>query len=71
MPCLDAHKGDCQGDVALRMPLTSTGKSFMRCDRHWDLRLEEQERINERYPDSPLPPAWFDPLAAGESWDDE
>ena len=23
------------------------------------------------YPDSPIPPKWFDPTAAGERWDDD
>lgn len=67
--CLDDHKGDCSGAVEFRMPLTATGKSFPRCDKHWDKRLDEQEKINQRYPYHA--PADFDPSYAGERWDDE
>ena len=67
--CLDEHKGDCEGMIEYRMPLTETGRAFPRCDKHWGERLDQQERINERYP--MLAPADFDPLYAGERWDDE
>jgi hypothetical protein len=66
--CLE-HGDDCSGSVEHRMPLSSTGKSFPRCDRHWELRLEEQERINARYPEHA--PSDFDPLDAGETWSDD
>jgi len=66
--CLDAND-DCQGRVEYRMALSSTGKSFPRCELHWGLRLEEQDRINERYPE--LPPSDWSPLDAGESWDED
>ena len=69
--CLDKHKGDCQGEVEYRYPLSATGKPFPRCDHHWDERLVEQERINDRYPDSVSPPGWFDAAYAGERWDDD
>lgn len=68
--CLE-HGADCQGPVEYRMPLSGTGRAFPRCDKHWDERLAEQERINEDYPDSPIPPAWFDASAAGEHWDED
>ena len=42
-----------------------------RCDHHWQVRLEKDEEDRRIYPDSPIPPAWFDPTAAGERWDDE
>jgi len=71
MECLDRRKGDCEGAVQYRLPLSPTGRAFPRCDKHWGERLDEQERINERYPDSPIPPADFDPLYAGERWDEE
>lgn len=60
----------CSGKVEYRMPLTATGKSFPRCALHWSQRLRVQEDIQERYPDSPAAPAWFDPAIAGESWDE-
>ena len=46
--CLE-HSDDCSGAVEYRMPLSSTGRAFPRCDHHWELRLVEQERINETY----------------------
>lgn len=73
--CLDARFDDpreagCHGPVEYRMALSASGRSFPRCEAHWHARLEDQERINRDYPDSPIPPAWFDPSAAGESWDE-
>lgn len=69
--CLDEYEGGCRGPVEYRFPLSGTGRSFPRCDKHWEDRLDVQEQINRRYPDSPFPPAGFDPLDAGESWDDD
>lgn len=69
--------GTCKGEVALRMPLSGTGKSFPRCEHHWELRLKEQDRINTTYgPDSDLPPSWFHGSwggtnDCGERWDDD
>lgn len=67
--CLDAHEGNCKGPVEYRMALSPSGKQFPRCERHWEERLEEQERINQRYP--VMRPADFDPLMAGERWDED
>ncbi len=69
--CLDAHKGGCDGSVELRPSLTGTGLAIARCDEHWSQRLDFQEAHERIYPDSPIPPAWFDPEAAGERWEDE
>jgi len=66
--CLDGPEG-CEGAVEYRMALSPTGRQFPRCDKHWDERLDEQERINERYP--VLQPSDFDPLYAGERWDED
>lgn len=72
LECLDDHgEGTCAGAVEYRMALSGTGRSFARCDAHWAKRLAEQERINERYPDSPFAPSDFDPDYAGERWDDD
>lgn len=71
LECLDAHRGDCEGDVEYRTPLSGTGRAFPRCDKHWDERLATRERVNRDYPDSPCAPAWFDPAYAGERWDEE
>jgi hypothetical protein len=71
--CLDDPTGEtCQGDVEPRMPLSGTGRSFKRCDLHWEARLAEQERIEETYHvNSAGPPDWFDEADAGERWDDD
>ena len=70
LDCLDGPDG-CDGPVEWRHPLTTTGASFPRCERHWAERLERQERISVDYPDTPIPPAWFDPTLAGEKWSDD
>lgn len=67
--CLNHHEGDCAGAVEYRMPLSGTGRSFPRCDKHWSDRLDVQEGINRRYPTRA--PADFDPGYAGECWDEE
>jgi len=51
------------------MPLSATGKSFPRCDRHWEIRLDKQDEIYKRYPRQA--PRDFDPLDAGERWDED
>lgn len=68
--CIEAGAA-CRGAVEYRMPLSGTGKSFPRCDKHWSDRLDVQESINRRYPDSPFAPSDFDPTYAGERWDDD
>lgn len=68
--CIEyGRDGGCAGDVAYRESLTGTGMRIIRCDRHWEKRLDLEERLRRDYPDSPNPPSWFDPLAAGETWD--
>jgi hypothetical protein len=70
--CLDAQadvEHVCRGEVEYREPLSPTGRSFPRCEVAWGKRLDEQERIDRDYPDSPHPPSWFDYTLAGESWD--
>jgi hypothetical protein len=66
--CLERNKGNCGGDVEKREPLSATGVWHPRCDFHWEERQEWQAKHEENYPDSPNPPAWFDPSAAGETW---
>jgi hypothetical protein len=74
--CLDAgpDPSGCEGEIEYRMPLSGTGKSFPRCDRHWSERVLRQEEINQRYghPNSTLgAPSDFDPYYAGERWSDD
>lgn len=73
LECLDDgdDRHPCSGPVEYRMALSASGKSFPRCAAHWERRLAEQERLNRDYPDSPNPPAWFDPMDAGEHWDED
>ena len=72
LKCLDDYGEDtCEGRVEYRMPLSGSGRAFPRCDKHWGLRLDAQEEINRKYPDTPIAPADFDPTYAGESWDEE
>lgn len=68
LACLDSGP-DCEGRVEYRMALSSTGKSFPRCARHWEERLDLEQAMRERYPEQP-PPDWS-PLDAGESWDED
>lgn len=70
--CLDAGDAHtCTGPVEYRHALSSTGVSYPRCDGAWAERLDDQQRLRRDYPDSPVPPAWFDEAAAGERWDDD
>lgn len=72
MECLDglpALLGACQGPIEYRRPLTDTGIPYPRCDLHWGIRLERQDEINRRYPSQQ--PADFDPMYAGERWDED
>lgn len=68
--CINAGD-ECAGAVEYRLPLSPSGKPFPRCDHHWAARLIVQAGINERYPDSPIPPADFDPTYAGERWNED
>jgi hypothetical protein len=72
--CLDNHpdaETPCKGPVLMRTSLSGSGMSFPRCDAHWEIRLEKQEEIRQAFPDSPIAPSWFDPMDAGESWDED
>lgn len=67
--CMNSANYNCDGMVEYRMPLSGTGGSFPRCDKHWEERLDIQEGINSRYPE--YAPIGFDPYYAGESWDED
>ena len=68
--CIDSmYEGSCDGATEYRMALSGTGRSFPRCERHWDMRLQYQDEINQRYPSQQ--PADFDPTYAGERWEEE
>jgi hypothetical protein len=63
--CLN-ESPDCSGPVEYRMPLSGTGHAFPRCDHHWELRLDAQEREHERDARA----RHVDYLDAGEVYDD-
>jgi len=68
--CLDERGEDtCRGPLQYRTALSGTGKSFVRCDKHWGDRLRKQDEINRRYPHHQ--PSDFDPSYAGERWNDD
>lgn len=69
--CIEENMETCKGEVEYRESLSGTGTSIARCDYHWDKRLDKQIDHDREYPDSPTPPAWFDPSYAGETWDEE
>jgi hypothetical protein len=49
--------------------MSPSGRWFPRCEKHYEERLEVQRGIDERYPTHA--PADFDPMYAGERWDDD
>lgn len=69
--CLNRQEGNCVGLVSRRPSHAGTGTLITRCEGHHAKAEEKAQEIRERYPDSSIPPAWFDPTYAGESWDEE
>jgi hypothetical protein len=70
LECLDDRgENTCRGPVELRMPMSGTGRSFPRCEAHFEIALAKFEEINQRYPVNA--PADFDYLDAGEHWDED
>jgi hypothetical protein len=67
--CLDGYYGGCEGTLEYRFALSGTGISYPRCDKHWGERVVRQQEIDQRYPYNE--PADFDPMYAGERWDDD
>jgi hypothetical protein len=68
--CLDDFgDGKCSGAIEYRMALSATGRSFPRCDLHWDEALTRDEELRVRYPIHA--PDDFDPYDAGERWGDD
>ena len=65
----DGDPDGCDGKVEYRMPLSDTNKPYPRCDKHWAARLILQAEHNRRYPVQQ--PADFDPLYAGERWNED
>lgn len=57
---------ECSGPVEYRLPLSGSGRSFPRCEKHWDERLDVEQGWRQRYPEQP-PAGWSEDLA-GEAW---
>lgn len=71
-PCIDRPEGGgtpCVGRTELRESLSGTGTPIPRCEGHWQARLAWQLEHDRRYPRHAPPD--FDPLAAGERWDED
>jgi hypothetical protein len=67
--CIDGPEG-CSGPVEMHTtPDRRDGKSFARCEAHFERRMASVERNLELTSDTP--PAWFDPSYAGEQWDED
>lgn len=79
MPLVDWQTYRCKGytpsghlavsTLVVRMSLSPTGRSFPRCDKHWNDALVRDEEIRNRYPYHQ--PADFDPSYAGEAWGED
>lgn len=48
-PCLDERLGGCEGEVEYRIPMSPTGRSFPRCEKHFQDRLDTQDRLAREY----------------------
>ncbi len=68
LECLEGPDG-CHGEVAYRWPGYGD-RDWPRCERHGELRVQREEAAMARYPDLG-PPADWDPMDAGERWDDD
>jgi hypothetical protein len=73
--CISDQGSACEGEVYERQTLSGSGMTFPRCDKHYAEYVERtQPKIDEvrkRYPDSDVPPDWFDPTYAGERWSED
>ena len=67
--CMNDIDGNCAGAIEYRYALSGTGRSYPRCDLHWEQALDRAEEINNRYPTHA--PSDFDPAYAGEVWYEE
>ena len=58
----------CAGDVGYWIR-PSDGKMFLKCERH--VEIAEWNHKHAAGLMSPLRASWFDPMAAGERWEDD
>ena len=69
--CLDFRDdGSCRGSVEF-MSVDGRGRAWPRCLTHRNARLDRYEGSIEQYAHSDVIPSWFDPMDAGERWDDD
>lgn len=71
--CLDGFGADdpCEGPVEYHSIDPGRVKAYPRCAKHWAERLDRRANSIERWENSDVPPAWFDPADAGERWEDD
>ena len=62
--------GDCGGRVEERTSRSGLTVS-VKCENCYNRLQERLDEIEQRYPDSPFAPSWFDPTYAGETWDSD
>jgi hypothetical protein len=70
LECLSEGPTACSGAIEYHR-LPNAERAFPRCEKHWQQRVQEDEKHRQNYPDSPMAPGWFDPMNAGERWDDD
>lgn len=67
---LDGNNPDkCKGEITNRF--TDQETEIWECEHHMTQSLKRNEKVRKNYPDSPIPPKWFDSTYAGERWDEE
>lgn len=69
LKCIDGGFGTCSGRVEYRTPLSGSGESFVRCEFHWEGRLEREHGLAGRYPEYVVPHRMVGD--SGEIWDEE
>jgi hypothetical protein len=70
--CLN-QSDECVGPVEFRPCPPRGERSFPRCEFHHEQRWAQYDDPDsiERWADSDVPPPWFDPMDAGERWNED
>lgn len=68
--CQNYPSAECAGDTWPRTSRSGLTHS-LKCDACQEALDQALDAINERYPDTPHAPSWFDPTYAGERWNEE